>query len=367
VGAQDIAEYQRFSALVREASAQSAFSIPLPRLTSKVSLAQAIRALDAITFEAWLNQQQLTSAPLRWYLDYCCRDDYGAGIGVVSALAGIAYFASRHGFSPPSSAPSDGRGVDSGVLTWPQGNGWLTERLAAPLGERLRPGRVVLRIAQGKARVQVDALNVATQQIERYEAARCIVCLPLFVAARVIESPPPALLAARQALHYSAWMVANISTTAALFDSPGAPPSWDNVIYGNAAPTSLGYVDASHQNLSRVPGATVLTHYSAFGASPQARKTLFEQPWAHWRDALLAELAGPHPDLAAKVKRIDITRYGHAMSVPVPGLRGHPALAALQAAPSAAAQRLQFAHSDLSGYSVFEEAFTHGHRVGSAV
>jgi hypothetical protein len=53
-------------------------------------------------------------------------------------------------------------------------------------------------------------------------------------------------------------------------------------------------------------------------------------------------------------------RYGHAMSIPVPGLRGSAALQAL----SRPAGRVHFAHSDLSGYSVFEEAFSHGMRVG---
>jgi len=56
-------------------------------------------------------------------------------------------------------------------------------------------------------------------------------------------------------------------------------------------------------------------------------------------------------------------RYGHAMSVPVPGLRGLPALASLAAQPGP----LQFAHADLSAYSVLEEAFTHGDRAGRAV
>jgi hypothetical protein len=46
------------------------------------------------------------------------------------------------------------------------------------------------------------------------------------------------------------------------------------------------------------------------------------------------------------------------MSIPVPGLRGHAALQALQAPPSGT--RVRFAHADLSAYSVFEEAFFHG-------
>lgn len=67
-------------------------------------------------------------------------------------------------------------------------------------------------------------------------------------------------------------------------------------------------------------------------------------------------------DQLRKVRRVDLMRYGHAMSVPVPGVRSSAALATL-AAPQ---RRGQFAHADLSGYSVFEEALFHGTRAGAA-
>jgi hypothetical protein len=85
-----------------------------------------------------------------------------------------------------------------------------------------------------------------------------------------------------------------------------------------------------------------------------------ERPWEQWRDAVLAELSVPHPDLATKVKRIDVTRYGHAMAVPVPSASGRVGQTPQKM------ERLQFAHSDWSGYSVFEEAFAQGHAAGSA-
>jgi len=354
-----LADYQRFARLVQQASAAAPFSIPLPASAP----APQHRALDALTFEAWLDQQQLTRAPLRWYLDYCCRDDYGAGLDTVSAWAGIHYFASRHGFQAPGEPPSAER--DAGVLTWPEGNGWLTRRLAAPLGERLLTGRIVIRVAAGRHGVEVDAFNAATQAVERWQAEQCILALPLFVAARVVENPPPALREAAGQLRYAPWLVANLHIASALHDRPGAAPSWDNVIYGDKP--GLGYVDATHQSLQAVPGATVLTYYRAFGIGAAGRKTLYERPWTHWRDSVLAELSVPHPDLPGKVTRMEVMRYGHAMSTPVPGVRSSAALRALQGGLPLPWRRLHFAHSDLSGYSVFEEAFTHGHRRGTAL
>lgn len=361
--AQTLADYQTFARLVNAASTTESFVIPI----ANRPISQYQLALDAMTFESWLNQQQLTSAPLRWYLDYCCRDDYGAGMDVVSAWAGIHYFASRHGFSGPGSDEAQER--EAGVLTWPQGNGWLTQKLAVPLGERLHTGQVVTRITTGKHGIEVDALDVASGQLVRWQADRCIVAMPLFAAARLVDNPPPALMQAALSARYAPWLVANIHISAALHDRPGAAPSWDNVLYSadSTHPTEgLGYVDANHQSLARVPGATVLTHYRAFGVQPGRRKHLYDQPWSYWRDTVLNEMSFAHPDLPPKTTRIDIMRYGHAMSVPLPGVRSSAALAALQR-PQPAYQRLQFAHSDLSGYSVFEEAFTHGHMQGSAV
>lgn len=357
-----LAAYQRFARLIDGFVRSGSFTIP----ASKRPLAHVQRALDAITFEAWLDRNQLQEAHLRWYLDYCCRDDYGAGVASVSAWAGIHYFASRHGFQPPGGEADEPAQHESAVLAWPQGNAWLTQRLAAPLGERLLAGRVVIRVAAGKHGVEVDAFDVATERVERWQADQCILALPLFVAARVVENPPPALREAAAQLRYAPWLVANIHLRAALHDRPGAAPAWDNVIYGGQA-RGLGYVDAMHQSLQPVRAATVLSWYRPFGLDPAQRQDLAQQPWAHWRDAALDELSIAHPDLRAKVTQVDVTRYGHAMSTPVPGIRSSAALAALQAAQAAPWQRLHFAHSDLAGYSVFEEAFVQGHQRATAL
>ncbi|HEY8360033.1 MAG TPA: hypothetical protein VIL30_21465, partial [Ramlibacter sp.] len=87
------------------------------------------------------------------------------------------------------------------------------------------------------------------------------------------------------------------------------------------------------------------------------RRDLLERPWTHWRDRIVSELSQPHRDLPRLLTHIDIARYGHAMPIPAPGL-----LAALPPPPDS--PRMQFAHSDWTGYSVFEEAFTLGHRAG---
>lgn len=352
VGTATLAQYARFAQRIAQLQRSARFALP----SYQAPFTPQHAALDGVTFARWLDEQGLDDTHLRWYLDYCCRDDYGAGIATVSAWAGVHYFASRHGFQ----APGGDDAQREAVLTWPEGNGWLTRQLAAPLGERLRPARTVLRVAETRQGVEVDAFDHATRTLERWQARQCIVALPVLVAARVVSNPPPALQAAAARTRYAPWLVANIHLRAPLQDRPGAAPSWDNVPYGV---TGLGYVDARHQLLDPRPGPTVLTWYHAPGLAPQARAQLLDAPWAHWRDRVLAELAHAHPDLPEVATQIDITRYGHAMAVPLPGTRG-----AAPAAPvvRAAGGLLRFAHSDWSGYSVFEEAFTRGHHAGMA-
>lgn len=354
--AEALAAYRRFAAVVDVQVRQRSFMVP----TVRAGWSDTLARLDAVTFAAWLDAEGLHAPALRWYLDYCCRDDYGGGIARVSAWAGLHYFASRHGFHAPGeeAAASD----EGGVLTWPEGNAWLARRLAESQAAQLHTGRTVWRVDEGRQRVTVEAWDHASQRLERWSARQVVLATPLFITARLLVRPHPALQAAARQGHWAPWLVANLQLDAALNDPPGAPPSWDNVVYGSPA---LGYVDAMHQATRPHAGPTVLSAYWALGgdsaAATQAQRTaLLDQPWSHWAERTLAELSVAHPDLRGKLHRIDLMRYGHAMSMPVPGVRGSAALQALQRP----AGRIAFAHADLSGYSVFEEAFFHGHRVG---
>ncbi|HNN35105.1 MAG TPA: hypothetical protein PKH18_13870, partial [Ottowia sp.] len=205
---------------------------------------------------------------------------------------------------------------------------------------------------------------------------QAVIALPVWVAARVVEAPPEALRQRAARLRSAPWLLAQLKLRAPLRERPGAAPSWDNVLYG--AP-GLGYVNAMHQSLHPVPGATVLTYYRALGDAPDGRQRLLDTPWTAWRDAILAELGAAHPDLAERTERMALLRHGHAMAVPTPGtlsqierLRASRKRQQLSNSEHAgwvfdAAPRLAFAHADWSGYSVFEEAFTLGHAAGTAL
>ncbi|HEX5687904.1 MAG TPA: FAD-dependent oxidoreductase [Ideonella sp.] len=351
-----LAQYRRFARQVAALQRELGFALP----TLRVPWTSGHAALDAQTFAAWLKTEGLDDERLLAYLDYACRDDYGAGLASVSAWAGIHYFASRHGFLAPGDDERAGEAGESAVFTWPEGNGWLARRLAAPNAERIHTGRTVLRVDEDRHAVRVLVWNEQSQQAEAWSAPRAIVALPLFVAARVLANPPPALVEAASRARYAPWLVSNLHLKAPLLERPGAAPSWDNVAYAPAGTTTaLGYIDASHQALNPVRDATVLTVYSAL--PEQRRGALLNDSASNWVQRVIGELTSTlHPDLPRRVQQADLMRYGHAMRIPVPGARGDAALAALRAPHG----RLRFAHADLVAYSVFEEAFTLG--IGAA-
>lgn len=384
VGQRTLDQYALFEKRVSEAMRAAAFAMPSIRVWQREGQLPASHAkLDAQRLDQWLAQQGLDDERLCWYLDYSCRDDFGAGLSRVSAWAGIHYFASRHGFHaarPPSEHESDEGGEQ--VLTWPQGNGWLAQQLVAGLkATQLQTDCSVIAVSEGASGVQVDVYHHGHQQHERWLARHCVVALPTFVAARVLRNAPDFLRTVASRLDWAPWLVANIHIDRPLADYPGAEPAWDNVLYRDGNAGGLGYVDAGNQLLDRISRqATVLSYYQALGDWADGRKQLMQQPFAFWRNRIVNTLSEPHPDLLQHATRMEITRYGHAMAIPRPGdqqllseitlksntskrkqlLNGER----VQALPTPATGRLSFAHSDWAGYSVLEEAFTRGHHAG---
>jgi len=168
------------------------------------------------------------------------------------------------------------------------------------------------------------------------------------------DAPPPHLAA----FQYGAWMVANLT----LSDRPKArgradrTMAWDNVLRDSP---SLGYVCATHQT-GRDHGPTVLTYYYPLcDEDPRAgRKRLYAAGRDEWADVALTDLELAHPEIRALATRVDVVRWGHAMVRPSPGF----VFGGARAAAARPLQGIHFAHTDLSGVSLFEEAFHHGIR-----
>jgi hypothetical protein len=310
-------QFRRFESLMAEYRSSGEFTIPLELGHRSGDL--------RFSMEAWMAQHHFDSPYLRWYINYACRDDYGAGMRDTSAWAGIHYFASRE--------PDD-----KGPLTWPEGNGWIARQLLARLGRYVRTNSPVYRVIPGRSH-----LHVLTEEVE-YLAEAVIFAAPTFLAPYIIEGAPAA-----PGFIYSPWLTANL-TLERPPEERGIEPAWDNVIYDSPA---LGYVNATHMSLASRTDRNVWTYYWSFAEhSPrQARELLLAKDWTYWKEAILNDLGRAHPDIRQCVSRIDIMRLGHAMIRPSPGFLSNSPLVVKQ---------VYFANSDVSGISIFEEAQYHG-------
>ncbi len=224
-------QYLDFEREVAEASKRHAFVAP----TLQSPWTRDLEALDAVPFAQWLSQRNLTDEGLLAYLDYACRDDYGAGIATVSAWAGLHYFASRHGFKAPGASADADRDDDAGVFTWPEGNAWLTQKMTVLVQGRLRTGHLVTGVTPTTQGVWVDAIQASDGTPQRWLAQHVIVASPLHVAARIVQAPiTPTLQQAAAAVAHAPWLVANLHVRGTLDDRQGAAPAWDNVLFSRA-------------------------------------------------------------------------------------------------------------------------------------
>lgn len=314
-----------------------AFAIPLAYSSQDTDLL----ALDNIGFGNWLDQHGFTAPPLRAHIRYCTRDDYGCEPEDVSAWAGIHYFASRRGW-----AAGDAR---DNVLTWPEGNARVASLMAASFKDRIAGGHIVHRVARDGDGVTVDSFDVSAKRTVRTHARAAILALPHFIASRIA----PEAAAPDPRFAYAPWIVANV-TVDRLPQGRGAGLAWDNV---SATSDSLGYVVATHQAASRT-ASSVLTWYMPLSRMEPAagRRLMVERPIEDWQDQVADDLLAMHPDLDGAIRSIDVWRWGHAMTRPVPGF----IWGAAREAHARAAPPMFLAHADYSGLSVFEEAHFHG-------
>ncbi|MBM83520.1 MAG: twin-arginine translocation pathway signal [Planctomycetaceae bacterium] len=354
---EDLDQFQQFKAEIkkwvgwRDSQGRRAFALPMAAGSDDAD----ITALDKLTMADWLKQHGWNSERLKWYVEYACRDDYGLTLDQTSAWAGLFYFVSR--MSQPGKEPRP-------FITWPEGNGRLVKHLYDPVEQQTRIGWAVADInpvtRDDREAVDLMAVSADGNTTIGFRAEHVIFAAPQFLTRYLIRpyrKDPPKHVTDFQ---YSAWCVANLELTERP-ENRGFPLCWDNVLYESP---SLGYVTATHQK-SMDYGPTVLTYYYPLcDADPRtARQRLLDQGRDVWAEIALSDLERAHPNIRENTSRIDVMRWGHAMIRPTPGfVYGGSRQQATQSF-----RNIHFAHSDLSGVALFEEAFNRGTRAGAAV
>jgi protoporphyrinogen oxidase len=341
-------QVQHFLALMNQyryqkgADGKEAFAIPVDASSKDKTFTR----LDSLTMKEWLSQNDFTSPALHWYVNYCTRDDFGTTYDTVSAWMGIHYFASRKG--------KGANAEHSDVLTWPEGNGFLVAHLSKTLTANTRTGCLIVNVTAILGGVNITFVDTNDGKLKVVAAEQCILAIPQFVASRILKDEERIKKVGAH-LHYTPWMVANL-TVNTLEERAGAPLSWDNVLYDSP---SLGYVEATHELVQqRIPKRNLTYYLPLTGASAaEERKRAQQRSYEEWVSVIVGDLKKVHPDIEDKLEELNIMIWGHAMAQPLPGLVHGSLRKELAASLNG---NLHFAHTDLAGASIFEEAFYQG-------
>ncbi|GAB3901019.1 NAD(P)/FAD-dependent oxidoreductase [Larkinella knui] len=345
----DRQQISRFFKLVEElkqakgSDGRDAFAIPLDRSSTDI----IYRQLDGISFETYLNQHQFTSPYLRWFLEYGCKDDYGTTLANTSAWAGLHYFASRKGVAANAGANS--------VLTWPEGNSFLVKQLEQQAQSAIESNKLVFGIQENAEGVRVTCYDVLKKETVAIQARTVLLATPQFITQNLLKNR------VASGFQYAPWLVANL-TVSVLPQSRGMPLCWDNVIYNSA---SVGYVTATHQHLNASDQKVITVYWPLVQEPPDvARRKAYETTYATWLSRLVAELETAHPGVTEYISAADCWVWGHGMIAPTPGFIWEESR---RNAARSVNNKLFFAHSDLSGISIFEEAFYQGIRAATEI
>lgn len=352
------ADSQRFLQFIqsiehsRGSDGKKHFAMPI----AEISQDPTWRKLDTQTFAQWLAQEKYTSPDLLWYLDYCCRDDYGQGIEQVSAYAGLHYFAARGN-------------ENAAVLTWSDGLNRIAEKIRQHIALQEKTtlpesgllhfrqpeswSASAFRIQEHDDFVDIGIFNHSTGETAQIRAKNAICAMPLHMAQRIVHNMKNDLGSDFRLPETAPWLVSNFVLNTFPPEQKDSELAWDNVVHHSK---NLGYVVATHQQIRTAkPEQTIFTAYTALNHdSPQnVRQWLLnasDETLLHHAAADLLSVYGKR--FWQYVHHVDVTVRGHAMAVPKMGYLNDNTLIKLREKNPP----LLFAHSDLSAYSVFEEA-----------
>lgn len=318
------------------------FNIPMEK-SSKDPLWQE---LDQISFKELLLQKGYTGEALHWYVNYCCRDDYGTTTEKISAWAGLHYFCSRR--------TKNAQGEDQ-VLTWPEGNNFLVKKLQENIPYAIFNQCLLTHV--GDQNLQFT--DFKNDKVIKVNTEETILALPQFVLKHLDNSDANGIQRPHKQFHYTPWMVANIHLKWDEFLTKEL--AWDNVNYHGKG---LGFITSHHQSLKIKHQESILTYYLPITDRPslEARRYMMGRTHNQWTEDILSDLEPMVFDIRKRITRIDIWPWGHAMISPQVGFLFKDRLNPLEFGP-----HIHTAHSDLSGLSLFEEAFYRGYEAAKKV
>jgi len=306
--------------------------------------------LDQVSFDSYLDSNKFRADSLDWYLNYCCRDDYGQDTRYVSAFAGIHYFAARKAVSK-NAAPD-------ALLTWPEGNGYLAQKLAEKFPSKIHTSTIVQAIRKTEVDTfLISAFNWKTKQVLTYETQEIVVAVPRHIRPYLLAQIQPQdwLIPTHQP-----WWVVTVELEP-FSDYSGPDPAWDNVIYNHQ---TLGYIHNLNQQLRRPNGNVLLTFYKPLdqAEAKQVRNEYLRKPDEALKQEILADLSSVYSGIENCICYMEVRLWGHGMVSP--GIN-YVTNTEREIQQQPIDGKIYFAHTDDIGFSLFEEAFDIGYRVSN--
>lgn len=318
-------EMKRLS-LLKGKDGKYAFNIPMEKSSSDFTF------YDNMTMKEYLEDKGWSCKSLDWYINYCCRDDFGTEFSEISAWAGIHYFAARRG---------KGKDLhDDSVLTWPQGNKFLVDKLTSLTNLDFFGGHLLFKI-DGK---NLYFYDFKKKETIRVEAEQIVLNLPQFIIAKLFNQ--------KTEFEYAPWMVANLKIK--WDESLDNSLAWDNVNYHGKG---LGIVSSNHQKLNINLQENILTYYWPLShlKPKDARKFAIKRSHESWTQDILDDIQPMIFDIQDRIKNIDIWPWGHGMIKPYKSFFNKTRKNLVKTP-----QNIHVAHTDLGGLSLFEEGFYRG-------
>ena len=225
--------------------------------------------------------------------DLMSRSMFGAGSKQVSAFAALCYL--RGEFSDQYGAPG--------------GTAVLAEHLHATMKDRVRTRCIVAGIEQDGSSAYVTYLDEDHRPVT-IGCKAVIYAASKHVAHKIFRDLPPKKAKALRSLQFDAYFVANLFCDSKVYDESFS------IYFDDAIFTDLMVNDWITKG-ARHGGKQVLSVFCPRGVG--GRPELLSNPCEYWLPKITKDLEKYFPGSAAKIRGVEICRYGHHFAVPYPG------------------------------------------------
>lgn len=262
-------------------------------------ISEALRELNAITFEAFLRERMKLSDSLKRRIDYQMLDDWGGRSDQVSALAGIHYYTCR---------PYDQKDVQ--LFSHPTGNKYFIEEMVGrlPSPEAILTNTLVSKVdvTEEGVMVRINQLDGAVKEIR----AKNVIYAGQKHVLKYITSPE--LSAKSPQVDYAPWVVLNfVCKKGVTFDK------WQNDIVTDKM-EFLGFVNSQSQHKTSKTH-DVFTAYYCFESDDRAALVAIEEHPEKVIEATIKLIEKETDTLFEEsIEHVTIKLMGHAMPIPAP-------------------------------------------------